>query len=493
MKRIGTILIVLFFIAGMSIVKSQTPPACDVPTNLNVSNIGKKSATITWSGTSDSLFVLSYRIVDPNINYNWHYRVIAKGINFLDLKPLIANTTYEVQIRAYCYFHHKSSYTDPIQFKTTGCQATYNLTVLKVTDNQAKLKWDGSADYFVVRYVPTIGNGSMHYKKVTANNITIGNLATLTQYTWSIKAVCISTDTLKAYTTGPQFTTQGCTPPSLVVANNITYKSANIIWNKNPDALSYIVKYYYDNPDSMVNHTHYKKTTANNRLLKLLYPNSKYIVQVGVFCSSAGTKDSVKIYGDTMSFVTLPKPWCLAPDGLTASAITSSSARLKWNTCPIATNYRIKYSDNSSLRLHYVNLTAAAAAPYFLLGNLRQNLTYTWQVYSYYTLNGVVHHTDYSTPATFNTTKFARLMSTNDNMDVQLYPNPSNGVFTLNVNSGTKFDVQIFNMTGKLIHSESALPSSYTENINLQGNPQGVYFIRINNGNEIRTSKLVIQ
>lgn len=491
MKRISTLLIVLFFIAGMSIVKSQTPPPCNVPTNLNASNVGKKSATITWSGTTDSLFVLSYKIVDPNITYNWRYRVIAKGDTSLDLKPLIANTTYEVQVRAYCYFHHKSDYTAPVQFTTTGCQAASNLAVVKVTDNQAKLTWNGTADYFVVRYIQTIGTGVMHYKKVTTNSITLGNLASLTQYTWSIKAVCISNqDTLKAYSTGPQFTTKGCSAPTLVIANNITYKSANIEWNANPDALSYIVKYTYDNPDSL---PHFKKTTANNRLLKLLYPNSKYIVQVGVFCSNVGTKDSIKIYGDTISFVTPPKPWCVAPDGLTAYSIASTSARLKWNTCPIATNYRIKYYDNVSLRVHYINITAAAASPFYVLGNLRQNLTYTWQVYSYYILNGVVHHTDYSLPATFSTTKLSRLMSTNVNMDVQLYPNPSNGAFTLNVNSGSKFDIQIFNMTGKLIHSETDLPSSYTENINLQGNPQGVYFIRINNGNEIRTSKLVIQ
>ena len=70
-----------------------------------------------------------------------------------------------------------------------------------------------------------------------------------------------------------------------------------------------------------------------------------------------------------------------------------------------------------------------------------------------------------------------------------LYPNPSNGIFYISNGSNNAAFVNIFNVTGKLIYSNS----NYFENekIDISNYPSGVYFVEIKTDKSVQTHKFV--
>jgi len=79
---------------------------------------------------------------------------------------------------------------------------------------------------------------------------------------------------------------------------------------------------------------------------------------------------------------------------------------------------------------------------------------------------------------------------------LSVYPNPSKGVFTLemfNVNS-EKYTITVSNVLGKTIHnSTDEINSTFKKEIDLSAFSKGVYMIRVENSNSSITKKLIIE
>lgn len=79
---------------------------------------------------------------------------------------------------------------------------------------------------------------------------------------------------------------------------------------------------------------------------------------------------------------------------------------------------------------------------------------------------------------------------------VNVYPNPNNGVFKVAVNSENISDlnIELMNIQGQVIYRNDVKSvSNYTESINVQGFAKGIYFLRVNTGNELKVNKVVIK
>ena len=84
----------------------------------------------------------------------------------------------------------------------------------------------------------------------------------------------------------------------------------------------------------------------------------------------------------------------------------------------------------------------------------------------------------------------------NETAQISVYPNPSTGLFTLNLNNistSTKAQISITNILGEVIYSaqEPVNNNTITKAINLQNIANGAYFIRVNLGNKTYTNKLI--
>jgi PKD repeat protein len=82
-------------------------------------------------------------------------------------------------------------------------------------------------------------------------------------------------------------------------------------------------------------------------------------------------------------------------------------------------------------------------------------------------------------------------------INAKVYPNPNNGLFTLEVNSAEQdqLDLQIFNSLGELVYQEQMnVSGTLHKQINLNYLSNGVYFIRLQSSNQmIMMQRLIIQ
>ena len=81
---------------------------------------------------------------------------------------------------------------------------------------------------------------------------------------------------------------------------------------------------------------------------------------------------------------------------------------------------------------------------------------------------------------------------------VSLYPSPApNGVFNLTINNvlDNNLTIKVYNMAGKLVHQERAQRNGifFNQQIQLKGQPKGVYMVKISDGKQGVTKKLVIE
>jgi hypothetical protein len=75
----------------------------------------------------------------------------------------------------------------------------------------------------------------------------------------------------------------------------------------------------------------------------------------------------------------------------------------------------------------------------------------------------------------------------NTNSSLSVYPNPGNGVFI--INSPNKSGIELYDLTGMLLKK---FESSSIDVIDIQYLPIGIYFLKMMNGNESMTKKLII-
>jgi len=76
---------------------------------------------------------------------------------------------------------------------------------------------------------------------------------------------------------------------------------------------------------------------------------------------------------------------------------------------------------------------------------------------------------------------------------VQLYPNPTNGIFTLNLSDSFEqgTEVEIYNLLGEIIFKQLTMPGE--NKIDLLDQPKGVYFVRLTNQSVGNNLKLILK
>lgn len=76
--------------------------------------------------------------------------------------------------------------------------------------------------------------------------------------------------------------------------------------------------------------------------------------------------------------------------------------------------------------------------------------------------------------------------------DLNITPNPTTGVFNLNLNSNELVLLKIYDMLGKLVFYEKNRDLTQNPQIKL-ALPPGLYFLKVNIGNKVIAKKLVIK
>jgi len=113
-------------------------------------------------------------------------------------------------------------------------------------------------------------------------------------------------------------------------------------------------------------------------------------------------------------------------------------------------------------------------------------------------VGGQIHYSESSYTLVINVNTATGVTSvTNTTGEFKLYPNPNSGQFKLalsNLPLNQKGEISITNLLGEAIYSTpvETTGSKFTQDINLQGTPAGMYFVKVVTGSQVYTTRLVI-
>jgi hypothetical protein len=82
------------------------------------------------------------------------------------------------------------------------------------------------------------------------------------------------------------------------------------------------------------------------------------------------------------------------------------------------------------------------------------------------------------------------------NCELNVYPNPNNGVFTVNINADNTapYLLEVTNVLGQIVYQRTISDASgeYTANLNLTDYGKGVYMVALKKGQQLQSIKKVI-
>ena len=75
---------------------------------------------------------------------------------------------------------------------------------------------------------------------------------------------------------------------------------------------------------------------------------------------------------------------------------------------------------------------------------------------------------------------------------VSVYPNPSNGGFTVSVPASRTYTLEVTDLTGRVVKKE-VIRNSNTAKLDLKGQAQGVYMLKITSEGAAAVQKLIVE
>ena len=185
-------------------------------------------------------------------------------------------------------------------------------------------------------------------------------------------------------------------------------------------------------------------------------------------------------------FTTAAGAVCDTPANPVASGITSNTATVSWDAMPDAIKYKISYRELPSGSWTTNNVFTNSR----VLTGLNPNATYDYRL--------MTHCPSGLTPlgpANFFTTAASRLAaagSLQDEMQIQLFPNPTNGIVNVVVSrpdvtptgvGGAAYParatIEVFDLVGRPVYRwEGDVQGTFIHPIDLSGNAEGQYLVK---------------
>jgi hypothetical protein len=229
-------------------------------------------------------------------------------------------------------------------------------------------------------------------------------------------------------------------------------------------------------------------TSGTSLILSIKSVASPYYDQGGAYCPedpSAAPNDYLcsNTYGMVVSYVGFtsePLPITLVNF---AAVKNSSAVDLDWQTATeINNDYFVAEKSKNGVDFTTVGIVDGA-------GNSESTLSYQTTDYSPY--NGISYYrlkqVDYD-----GTSSYSEIVAVEtDEAEVEIYPNPTQGSFKINVSNAKQFySIDITDVEGRLVYKSSG--NSDNPITEISGLPKGIYVVLILDGSTITHRKLVV-
>jgi hypothetical protein len=224
-------------------------------------------------------------------------------------------------------------------------------------------------------------------------------------------------------------------------------------------------------------------TVDNITYLDTIIDLSAYTGDVNIaFHMPNGGLDGWRLYIDA---VRVAEP-CTDPSAGVAVNLSSSSAELGWTIAGTsAASWSIEYGPTGFVQGTGSVINGTTLNPHPLAGLLDGT------TYDYYIISNCALAERSAWVGPFNFTTFITGVDENSaNNNVNIFPNPNNGIFTLEVQASDA-TVKVMNTKGQVILTKNVLKNN--AKIDLNNNSKGIYFVTVTSENGVSTHKVSVQ
>lgn len=182
-----------------------------------------------------------------------------------------------------------------------------------------------------------------------------------------------------------------------------------------------------------------------------------------------------------------PAEVCTPPDDVTLDVLTSTSASFSWSPVDGADQYILAIRNNTTGNKNSRQFDVTE----YTFGSLTPGDSYSFRVKSVCftdlgTISGPSDQIDFTTPLRVGMAE----------PGVNVYPNPSNGTFRIQLNDyvGADVQVRIVNTIGQVVYSNiiAVMDAVTVEEVQLNVEP-GTYLVQVLSGNEVTINPVVIE
>lgn len=333
------------------------------------------------------------------------------------------------------------------------------------TSSQVKLTWTGSSNatgYDIYR------NNSLYASNITGTQYINTAVTGGTSYTYLVKAKNTTGSTDNSNGTQSATTINCATPGTFTLTAtpecNGTASRINLTWTLSTNATSY---------DIYRNGALYASDIAGTQFLNTyitIGTTYTYSVMaknnIGTLSNANGTLSATAVNCPPGTFTLTAVPTCSG---------TTSAINLSWTAASNAASYDIYRNGN----LYASDVTATTFLNTYLI---TAGTTYTYYVKAKNSV-GTINNMNGTQSVTATNCAAKISEETNNETELLLYPNPTDGIFNLNIknNKSNTITYSIFDNTGKRISNAEIKTSenSVNEQINISNLPVGIYFVQI--------------
>jgi chitodextrinase len=473
-------------------VATVTDGNCTAATVISVASLGTPTIVSfeTEPSTAQNQVVVSWEPVSGAAAYSLSYRtagsnrewVVLEGIsgNSATINGLEPGTNYEFRVRAICEGGRGSEWSLPrIHQTSSGCLSPIRIglrssSAVSCANNGGEIiavASGGSSS----NYLYSLNNGPFDNTTGIFTGLAAGSyLITVRQ------GDCVASSVFEvAPLTAPSFTSTSASATSMTLS-----------WSSVPGAASYTLRYRVlgSNIWNEIGNQSSPATVSN------LAPSTTYEFSVNAVCPSGITSN----WSNPIGLPTNADNNCGAPRGVSITNVSATTATVNWSA-PATSGvcYVLSFGPMSSDPATWQNLLLPFGASSANLSGLMPGVPYGVIMRTNCALCSATSGTR-SAPsdlAAFTTSARQGAIGA-ESLELQVYPNPSNGQFSLDMNlpQGEITSLQITDMGGRVIFERQfeAEEGKVVMPIDLSESGSGIYLLRLRYGYHSQSVKVIV-
>jgi Metallo-peptidase family M12B Reprolysin-like/Secretion system C-terminal sorting domain/Fibronectin type III domain/Bacterial pre-peptidase C-terminal domain len=395
------------------------------------------------------------------------------------------------------------------------CGTSTALAASSITNTSADLSWTAvtsALSYDVDYKAASSGTWVNAATATTSTSVSLSGLTQGTVYDWRVRATCEGGS--GAYVSAQFTTTAPCNAPSGLGTSAITSSSATVSWSAVGGASNYDVDYKLASSGTWINSI--SGTSSTSRTISGLSASSLYDWRVRTNCTGSSSSYTQAQF-TTTAVSTCPGTYDVSTNGsASGAALIPFNTDIKGLISPSGDNdyYRFVITNSGTatvtlttlpadydLRIYRSNGTSQVASS-SNGGTSNETITRTYSAGTYYAR--VFGYQNANNATVCYTLKVQLGTASRGDETLQLsgsalsvFPNPVGYTANLAFKSATDGNatITVTNYTGAVVLSKTLVVNEgdNARKLDVSALTNGVYFIRIQNGDDVQTAKIVIR